>query len=141
MPLMQVCSCFDRYWGFPTPFPLLLSFDRENSSGGETAASPKGSISIHPLDICGRDVCTSSMHLQFLGKLPLTERFAFHAYVGVCKRDWIITIRRPAYFAAYFATYAEQPAERPTFGHRKCEQTQRSLHSRPTPKRGQRSRV
>lgn len=49
------------------------------------------------------------MHLQFLGKLPLIERFAFHAHVGVWSRDWILAIRRPAYLAAYSATYAEGP--------------------------------
>src|SRR3712207_3029163 len=42
MPLTQ--DIFDSIVSF-----YLLSFDRHNNSGGETAASPKGSISIHLL--------------------------------------------------------------------------------------------
>src|SRR5215207_4715762 len=70
------------------------------------------------------------MHLPFLCKLPL-KGFVFHTCVGVWSRDWILAIRCPAYLAAYFATYAE----RPTFGHWRCGQTERSLHSRPPPKK------
>src|SRR5215204_2052724 len=128
MPLTQVCSCFERCWGFPTTFSLLLSLDRENSSGGETAASPMASISTHPFDILGR------MHVQFLGELPLTERCAFHAYVGVWSRDWILAIRRPAYLAAYFAAYAERPAEQPTFGHQQVRANRAVPALRATPK-------
>lgn len=72
------------YRGLCTPFSLLLSFDKHNNSGGETAASPKGCISIHLLmySVLGNVLLRIEMAGQFIetgrpGRYRITkiERF------------------------------------------------------------------
>jgi hypothetical protein len=80
MPLTQVCSCFDRYCVFSATFHLLLSFERENNSGGETATSRKGGISIH--------VLMYAPPSSFLVSYPLQSSFVFLVFHAVsCLRS------------------------------------------------------
>src|SRR5215204_3848409 len=74
------------------------------------------------------------MHLQFLGKLPL-ERFAFHAYPRRSMEKRLDTNHTPPGVSCDVFRCIRRAAERPTFGHQRCVQTERSFHSRPPPKK------
>jgi hypothetical protein len=87
MPLMRVCHCFNCYLYLPT------SFDKQHISRGETAASPKGGISIHLFEVFLS--WKMFVRIERRGQQPLTLGFEEDLY-DTCIKGMIVLSKTPS---------------------------------------------